>query len=69
MALVTNLDRDLFSPADIYQIYRLRWQVELLFKEWKSYCNLHAFGTTKASIAEGFEADPVRWTDSLCCVS
>jgi hypothetical protein len=53
MTLVTNLDREKFPPADVYQIYRLRWQVELLFKEWKSYCNLHAFGTTKAPIAEG----------------
>ena len=30
MALVTNLDRDRFPPAHVYQIYRLRWQVELL---------------------------------------
>jgi hypothetical protein len=53
MTLVTNLDREIFPPSDVYQIYRLRWQIELLFKEWKSYCNLHAFGTTKAPIAEG----------------
>ena len=63
MALVTNLDRDLFPPADIYQIYRLRWQVELLFKEWKSYCNLHAFSTTKAPIAEGF-----MWAALAACI-
>ena len=63
MALVTNLDRDLFPPADIYQIYRLRWQVELLFKEWKSYCNLHAFGTTKAPIAEG-----LMWAALAACI-
>lgn len=54
MALVTNLDRQRFSPQDIRNIYRLRWQVELLFKEWKSYCNLHAFTTSKAPIATGF---------------
>ena len=30
-----------------------RWQVELLFKEWKSYANLHAFDTEKAAIVEG----------------
>jgi hypothetical protein len=28
MALVTNLGRDLFPPDDIYQIYRLRGQVQ-----------------------------------------
>ena len=62
MALVTNLDRDLFPPDDIYQIYRLRWQVELLFKEWKS-CNLHAFSTTKAPIAEG-----LMWASLAACI-
>ncbi|MGZ9275453.1 MAG: IS4 family transposase, partial [Nitrospira sp.] len=63
MALVTNLDRDLFPPDDIYQIYRLRWQIELLFKEWKSYCNLHAFSTTKAPIAEG-----LMWAALAACI-
>jgi hypothetical protein len=63
MVLVTNLDRKLFSPSDVYQIYRLRWQVELLFKEWKSYCNLHAFGTSKAPIAEGF-----MWAALAACI-
>jgi hypothetical protein len=29
-------------------------EIELLFKEWKSYANLHRFVTSKAPIAEGF---------------
>jgi hypothetical protein len=51
--LMTNLDRDNFSTDDILQAYRLRWQIELLFKELKSYANLHKFSTAKESIAEG----------------
>lgn len=51
--LVTNLPRERYSAAQVATAYRLRWQVELLFKEWKSYANLHAFDTRNPSIAEG----------------
>ena len=51
--LVTNLKREQFPVNVIVQYYRLRWQIELVFKEWKSYANLHKFDTEKANIAEG----------------
>lgn len=51
--LFTNLPREEFSLEQVCDAYRLRWQVELMFKEWKSYANLHAFSTQKAPIAEG----------------
>jgi len=51
--LVTNLPRAQFTLEQIGDAYRLRWQVELMFKEWKSYTSLHAFDTSKAHIAEG----------------
>ena len=51
--LHTNLPRETFSASDISMLYRLRWQVELLFKEWKSHASLHKFDTAKAPIAEG----------------
>lgn len=53
MRLMSNLDRESFSEQDIITAYRLRWQIELLFKELKSYANLHKFSTTKEPIAEG----------------
>jgi Transposase DDE domain len=43
-----------FSADSIGQLYRLRWQIELLFKDWKSYANLHAFQTEHPAIVEGF---------------
>lgn len=51
--LLTNLPRADFTLAQVCDAYRLRWQVELLFKEWKSYANLHAFDTSNSNIAEG----------------
>jgi len=32
---------------------QLRWQLERCFKAWKSYANLHEFGTANAHMAEG----------------
>ena len=50
---LTNLPRSAFSAQDILQLYALRWQIELLFKELKSHANLHRFVTRKRHIAEG----------------
>ena len=51
--LHTNLSRETFSAQEVGLLYRLKWQIELLFKEWKSHANLHKFDTSKAPIAEG----------------
>lgn len=51
--LHTNLARTEFSAQEVGKLYRLRWQVELLFKECKSHANLHRFNTEKSAIAEG----------------
>ncbi|MCW8830419.1 MAG: IS4 family transposase, partial [Gammaproteobacteria bacterium] len=50
--LITNLKREQFTIQDISALYRLRWQVELLFKECKSYNSLQGFNTQKASLQE-----------------
>ena len=51
--LCTNLPRTPFSLELISRLYRFRWQIELLFKEWKSYANLHKFDTANEHIAAG----------------
>ncbi len=53
MVLLTNLCRDEFDVAEMYSVYKLRWQIELLFKEWRSYANVHRFNTRKQPIVEG----------------
>jgi hypothetical protein len=51
--LMTNLDPERFPAELLGELYRLRWQIELLFKEWKSFANLHAFTTRSEAITEG----------------
>ena len=51
--LVTNLPAKRYPLDMLYRAYKWRWQVELVFKEWKSYANLHAFDTTNPAIVEG----------------
>jgi hypothetical protein len=51
--LCTNLPRTPFSVDVVARLYRFRWQIELCFKEWKSYANLHHFATANPHIAEG----------------
>jgi hypothetical protein len=51
--LLTNLPPSV-SPWAVGQLYRLRWQIELVFKDWKSYSNLHAFQSEQPYIVEGF---------------
>ena len=50
--LMTNFPRDEFSVQQVMDAYRLRWQIELLFKKWKLYANLHAFGTSNPAISK-----------------
>jgi hypothetical protein len=52
--LLTNADRKRLPTKNIGTIYRLRWQIELLFKELKSHSDLRKFLTANAYIAEGF---------------
>jgi hypothetical protein len=37
---VTNTEESQLSDEDIWTIYRVRWQIELLFKTWKSYYHI-----------------------------
>jgi hypothetical protein len=59
--LCTNLSPEEFHGQDVGQLYRLRWQIELLFKEWKSYTNLTSFKSTNKHINEG-----LAWAAMAC---
>lgn len=51
--LLTNLPTAEFPASVVATTYRLRWQIELLFKECKSYTQLQKFQTADPHIAEG----------------
>ena len=51
--LITTLSHEVFPPNIVASLYRLRWQVELFFKECKSYTNLQKFRTKNPHIVEG----------------
>ena len=38
---ITNVSYENISLEEIMLLYRLRWQVELMFKNWKSVCAIH----------------------------
>jgi IS4 transposase len=44
---LTTMDRAIFGPRDVSEAYRLRWQIELLFRELKDVCNLDHVPTSK----------------------
>jgi hypothetical protein len=37
---LTTLPREIFSPHDVAELYRIRWEVELLFRGWKGAMRL-----------------------------
>jgi len=49
----TTLPKEEYPPAEILKIYRLRWQVELVFKRFKSLANL---GHLPKQLAESSKA-------------
>jgi len=43
---ITNVPSTVWSPQTVCTAYSLRWQVELVFKSWKSHLHLATFTTT-----------------------
>jgi IS4 transposase len=40
---ITNISAEEFSSKEIMAVYRVRWRVELIFKQWKSCLKIHIF--------------------------
>jgi len=35
---ITNIQNDVLTKDEVLELYKLRWQIELVFKTWKSIC-------------------------------
>ena len=38
---ITNVPNEVLSSEEVMLTYRLRWQIELMFKNWKSVCKIN----------------------------
>ena len=44
---ITNVPPTIWKTETVLKVYPLRWQIELIFKSWKSYLHLASLTTTK----------------------
>jgi hypothetical protein len=44
---ITNVPSTIWSSLTVVKAYPIRWQIELIFKSWKSYCHLAAINAKK----------------------
>ncbi|CAD5273032.1 MULTISPECIES: IS4 family transposase [unclassified Imperialibacter] len=49
---VTNVESEKCTASQVYDLYSLRWQVELVFKTWKSVMKLHKIHPMNATRLE-----------------
>jgi hypothetical protein len=47
LVLVSNVPRSMLSAKEVMEVYRVRWQVELVFKTWKSDLKVDEWRTKK----------------------
>ena len=59
---ITNTTQQMLKGAEIVQLYRLRWQIELVFKTWKSLLNLHLVKVVKKDRLECQLIGKFIWT-------
>ncbi len=44
---ITNVNNTVLDAKSIFEIYKLRWQIELIFKIWKSLIGIHLYKPVK----------------------
>ena len=44
---ITNIKQEILSAKQVYEFYSLGWQVEIIFKTWKSILHIHSVKQVK----------------------
>ena len=44
---ITNVPGEIWTPETVVRAYPIRWQIELIFKSWKSHCHLAVINAKK----------------------
>lgn len=58
---VTNVPADYCLADEIYQLYKIRWQVELIFKTWKSVLKIDKVRKMKADRLKCYLISKLLW--------
>lgn len=66
--LVTNVGPEVWTPAQARKAYEFRWQVETMFKSWKSHIKL-AQQPTRTKVASPHKAEAVILAQMLMVVT
>ena len=58
---ITNIDQETLPASKLRPLYRLRWQIELMFKVWKSVGNIHKIKKMKVERFETILYAKLLW--------
>lgn len=66
--LITNINPSVWTPQQACKAYQFRWQVETMFKSWKSHLKLAA-QSTKADVESPHKAEAIILAQMLMVVT
>lgn len=58
---ITNTKEAQLPASELYNVYRLRWQIELIFKSWKQICQINQLKKTQVARCEIFIFTQLLW--------
>lgn len=58
---ITNTTEEQIPAAELFNVYRLRWQIELVFKSWKQICQINQMKKAQTSRCEVFIYTQLLW--------